>query len=90
MSDRVSERVAAIDAAILATFRIDPVQYSALIASRSGLHIPSAKQRCLMLVTYGLLERDNNEVASRLTADGRHYLSRTASTTVRPGKWGSP
>jgi hypothetical protein len=42
MSDRVPERLATADAAILATFRIDPVQYPELVASRSRLHIPSA------------------------------------------------
>lgn len=79
MSDRVSERLAAADAAILTTFRIESVQYPALVASRSGLHIPYAEQRCQSLVTHGLLERDSDEVAYRLTADGRHYLARTAS-----------
>jgi DNA-binding IclR family transcriptional regulator len=79
MSDRVPERLATADAAILATFRIDPVQYPALVASRSGLHIPYAERRCQVLVTHGLLERDSDEVAYRLTADGRHYLARTAS-----------
>lgn len=79
MSDCVPERLAAADAAILATFQSDPVQHPALIASRSGLHIPYAERRCRRLVTHGLLERDSDEVAYRLTADGQHYLSRTAS-----------
>jgi hypothetical protein len=39
MSNRVPEQLAAADAAILATFRSDSVQYPALVASRSGLHI---------------------------------------------------
>jgi DNA-binding IclR family transcriptional regulator len=75
MSDQVPERVAAADTAILATFRNDPVQYPALIASRSGLHIPYAEQRCRALADRGLIEQVSDEVAYRLTADGRHYLS---------------
>ena len=38
-------------------------------------HIPYAERRCRRLVARGLLERDSDEVAYRLTADGRHYLS---------------
>lgn len=79
MKYQVPERVAAADAAILATFRSEPVQYPALVASRSGLHIPSAERRCRALADQGLLKRDSDEVAYRLTADGRHYLARTAS-----------
>jgi hypothetical protein len=75
MSDQVSERVAAADAAILATFRSDPVQYPALIASRSGLHIPYAERRCRVLADRGLLEQVSGEIAYRLTTDVRHYLS---------------
>jgi DNA-binding IclR family transcriptional regulator len=83
MSDQVPERLAA-DAAILATFRSEPVQYPALIASRSGLHIPSAERRCRALADRGLLEQVSDEIAYRLTADGQHYLSRTASESDSP------
>jgi hypothetical protein len=61
MSDQVPERLAAADAAILTTFRSAPVQYPALIASRSGLHIPYAERRCRVLANRGLLEQVSGE-----------------------------
>lgn len=55
MNDRVPERVAAANAAILVTLRNEPVQYPALIAGRSGLHIPTAERGCRALSPETLL-----------------------------------
>lgn len=74
MNDQVSEQLTAADSAILASFRTKPIQYPALIASRSGLHIPYAEQRCEVLADRGLLEQISDEVAYRVTAAGLDYL----------------
>lgn len=74
MNNRVSEQLTAVDETVLITFRTKPIQYPALIASRSGLHIPYAEQRCQVLADRGLLEQVSDEVAYRVTAAGRDYL----------------
>lgn len=74
MNDRTPERLSAADETILETFRTEPVQYPALIAGRSGLHIPYAERRCRVLADRGFLERVSDEVAYRLTVDGSRYL----------------
>jgi DNA-binding IclR family transcriptional regulator len=68
----------------LVTFRTEPVQYPALTASRSGLHVPSAEQRCQALVDHGLFERSSDAITYQLTAEGQRYLARTASEYDSP------
>jgi DNA-binding IclR family transcriptional regulator len=84
MSNHTPAWLAAADAAILATFRNESVQYPALIASRSGLHIPYAEQRCQALVDHGLLEQSSDEIAYRLTAEGQRYLAGASEQDTPP------
>lgn len=74
MTEKMPSWLMDTDITILATFCTEPVQYPAMIASRSGLHIPYAERRCRVLAEYGLLERVNGEITYRLTTDGRRYL----------------
>lgn len=74
MSKKMPDWLTATDISILETFRVEPVQYPAMIASRSGLHIPYAERRCQVLVEYDLLEQVDDEITYRLTMDGQHYL----------------
>jgi RIO-like serine/threonine protein kinase len=57
------------------------VQYPALIAGLSGLHVPSAEQRCQALVDYSLLERSSDEITYRLTIDGYRSLAELMSAS---------
>lgn len=47
------------------------VEYPALIASHTGLHVPLVERRCRLLVGAGLLEPVSGEVLYRLTDRGR-------------------
>ena len=47
------------------------VEYPALIASHTGLHVPLVERRCRLLAAAGLLEPVSDEVLYRLTERGR-------------------
>lgn len=59
------------DRRILRYLARETVEYPALIASNTGLHIPLVERRCRSLAADGLLEAVSEEAVYRLTDRGR-------------------
>lgn len=59
------------DRRILRYLAAETVEYPALIASNTGLHVPLVERRCRSLAEAGLLEAVSGEVLYRLTDCGR-------------------
>ena len=63
---------------ILRFLREERAEYPAIIANRTGNHVPSVERRCRELAARGLIEAVSEEVVYRITRDGREYVERTA------------
>lgn len=59
------------DRRILRYLAAETVEYPALIASNTGLHVPLVERRCRALTEADLLEAVSDEVLYRLTERGR-------------------
>ena len=62
------------DERLLAAFAEQRLDYVALAASRTGLHVPFAERRCRVLAAHGLLERATAETTYRITRRGERFL----------------
>lgn len=64
------------DESILACLDESRAEYPAIVANRTGLHVPYVRRRCDWLAGEGLLERVSDEVVYRITDDGREAVTR--------------
>jgi len=61
------------DEAILDFLDGEGVEYPAIVAHRTGIHVPYVERRCAVLAERGLLERVSGEVVYRVTERGRRH-----------------
>lgn len=71
-------RLRRTDEAILEELRERRLEYVALVASRRGINLDYAEERCRTLAERGLVERTTDEVTYRITEKGRRYLAAVA------------
>lgn len=75
MATERATRMREADKQILLVLRRDRVQYPALLAAETGLHLPLVERRCDALESRDLIEPVTGEVLYRLTERGRRAAS---------------
>lgn len=58
------------DRAILRFLATEGAEYPAIVANRTGMHVPRVEERCEVLAERGLTEAVSDEVVYRITEDG--------------------
>lgn len=72
------------DRPILEFLAAKRAHYPAIVANRTGMHVPYVERRCRELAARGLVETVSDEVVYRITADGKRVLDGSLDPATLP------